>query len=333
MDVNVGLAGMGHALGSTVVSNVDLANSLGMPPNWFVEKTGIEQRRICAEGEDVLTLAASAVTRACEDAGLDPADLGSETVLIHIQNGFTHFTPPAGVVLGGQLDLNGVRVLGLDGVCAEPIAALETALLLLQANRCERVILSAAVDFMTYVDPKDPNTAGLFGAGAGALVLSREVDNCPEALVRGLRWETQTRHWQMGEIEVRSQDKTAMGVELEASFYQMRGQSLYREALRTLPDVIDATLQQADWKKDDIELIVIHQPNAKMLELGSKRLGLNLDVMPMPVRTMGNLGPASLLVNLSLARDEGKLSTAGVRVLLLAFGLGFSAGAAALEIF
>ncbi|UUV35882.1 hypothetical protein NQK81_21380 [Amycolatopsis roodepoortensis] len=330
MNVSVGLAGLGHALGSTIVSNVDLAKSLGMPPDWFVEHTGIEQRQICGEGEDVLSLAMSAVTAACDDASLDMHALGHETVLIHVQNGFTHFTPPAAVVLAGQLGLNGVRVMGLDGVCAEPIAALETGLMLLQAGRCERVIISAAVDFMSYVDPKDRNTAGLFGAGAGAIILSNDTQRDEEIQVRGLHWETHAQHWQMGEVEVKRQRKTDTGVDLETGFYEMQGQALYRAALRTLPAVIDKTLAQAEWKNEDIELIVIHQPNAKMLEMGGRRLGLNLDVMPLPVRRLGNMGPASLLVNLSLARKEGKVIP-GTPVLLLAFGLGFSCGAAAIE--
>lgn len=329
--MGLGLAGIGHALGSTVIDNRDLAKSIGLPADWFVERTGIEQRRICAPGEDVLSLGIAAVTRACEDASIDPAQLGRETVLMHIQNGFTHLTPPAGVVLAGNLGLDDVRVIGLDGVCAEPIAALEIATLMLQSHRCERVIISAAVDFLTYINHKDPDTAGLFGAGAGAMVLTREAEQAQEILLRGLHWESHTEHWQMGEVEVRQARKTEIGVDLSTGFYEMRGQSLYRQALRSLPGVISATLEQAEWKNDDIELIVIHQPNTKMLEMGSKRLGLNLDVMPLPGRRLGNMGPASLLVNLSIARDEGRL-TPGTRVLLLTFGLGFSCGAAAIEV-
>ncbi|WP_445520811.1 3-oxoacyl-ACP synthase III family protein [Streptomyces sp. NEAU-174] len=331
MEISLGLSGLGHALGSTVISNRDLAKSLGMPNDWFVERTGIEERRICSADEDVVSLGAAAVTRACEDASLDPDRLGNETVLIHIQNGFTHLTPPAGVVLAGQMDLSGVRVLGLDGVCAEPIAALELATLMLSSGSCERVIISAAVDFLTYINPKDPDTAGLFGAGAGAVIISKDTTDIQEMVVRGIHWESHTEHWQMGEVDIRHLCKTDIGVDIAAGFYEMKGQSLYRQALRVLPHVIDTVLGQADWKNEDVELIVIHQPNAKMLQMGSKRLGLNLDIMPLPVRRLGNMGPASLLVNLSLARDEGRLAP-GTRVLLLAFGLGFSCGAAAVEV-
>lgn len=326
----IGLAGLGHAIGSTSISNVDVATSLGLTPNWFIERTGIESRAVSSEGEDVLTLASAAVTRALKDAKLEVDDLGHETVLLHIQNGWTHFTPPAGVVLAGQLGMKGVRVVGLDGVCAEPVAALDMALLMLKAGNAERVIISAAVDFLSFVKPTDPDTAGLFGCGAGAMIVSGDTSRDAEILVRGLRWESHTEHWRMGESEIAKTRKTDSGVEIEAGFYTMRGQALYRTALRVLPNVIDSTLAEAGWRHDEIELIVIHQPNARLLEMASKHLKLNLDVMPMPGRTLGNMGPASLLVNLSLAREQGRV-TPGTRALLLAFGLGFSCGAVAVE--
>jgi 3-oxoacyl-[acyl-carrier-protein] synthase-3 len=329
--VRVGLLGLGHVIGSAVIDNEDLAASMGLPRSWFVERTGIERRQVSAADEDVLSLACAAVRSACEDAGVDIAGLGNETVLLHVQNGFTHFTPPAGVVLAGTLGMWGVRVVGLDGVCAEPVAALEMATLMLQAGSCERVIVSAAVDFMSFVDPGDRNTAGLFGCGAGAVVLSRGVGRDRGATVRGLRWETHAEHWQMGSSRMTGSRKTGRGVQIDAEFYLMHGQELYRTALRTLPRVIDGTLEDAGWSRADIDLIVVHQPNVRLLELASKHLRLDLDKMPRPGRRLGNMGPASLLVNLSLARDEGRLEP-GTRVLLLAFGLGFSCGAVALEV-
>lgn len=331
MSIRVGLSGMGHSVGSAVASNEELAVSLGLPPTWFIDRTGIERRQVSADGEDVLSLACAAVRAACEDAKLDIGELGNETVLMHVQNGFTHFTPPAGIVLAGTLGMSGVRVVGLDGVCAEPVAALDMATLMLASGSCERVIVSAAVDFMSFVDPTDKDTAGLFGCGAGAVILSRGVDRDREVLVQGLRWETHAEHWEMGTSRMTDSRKNEQGVEIHADYYSMRGQPLYRTALRTLPRVIDGTLEEAGWSHDDIDLIVIHQPNARLLELASKHLHLDLEKMPRPGRWLGNMGPASLLVNLSLARDDGRLEP-GTRVLLLAFGLGFSCGAVALEV-
>lgn len=330
MAARVGLVGLGHAVGSDEVKNSELAERLGLPGDWYLRRTGIETRRLAGPGEDVLTLAAGAVRRALADAGLDPRELGHETVLMHIQNGITHFAPPAGVVLAGELGLTRVRVIGLDGVCAEPIAALDLAVTMLLAGRCRRVIISAAVDFLCAVDPDDRDTAGLFGAGAGVMVLAADPSSAP-VTIGGLHWETRAEHWDMGLSPVRDVRPGTDGFALHAGWYTMRGQSLYRVFLELVPPVITRVLDQAGWAKQDVDLLVSHQPNPRQLELAIRRLDLDPEVMPMPGRRLGNMGPASLLVNLSMARDDGRLGP-GSRVLLLAFGIGFSCGAVALQI-
>jgi 3-oxoacyl-[acyl-carrier-protein] synthase-3 len=330
MAAHLGLLGLGHALGSSEMKNSEVAESLGLPADWYLQRTGIETRRVCADGEDVLTLAAAAVRNALADADLDAGVLGHETVLMHIQNGFTHLTPPAGVILAGHLGLSGVRVIGFDGVCAEPVAALDLATTMLQAGRCQRVIISAAVDFLSYVDPVDRDTAGLFGAGAGAIILSADSVRMP-LTIQGLHWESHAQHWDMGESRVRGVRQCADGVEVLSNYYTMRGQSLYRLFLQLVPPVIGETLRQAGWSREDIGLLISHQPNPRQLELAVRRLSLDPDAMPMPGRRLGNMGPASLLVNLSMARDDGRLER-GTKVLLLAFGIGFSCGAVAVEV-
>ena len=129
MDVSLAVAGIGHAVGSELVSNADLATSLGLEPDWSWDRTGIRERRVCAADEDVLTLARDAVTRACRDADLRLSDLGAETLLLHIQNALTALTPPAATVLARELGFGTGRALSIDGVCAEPIVALEFAAL------------------------------------------------------------------------------------------------------------------------------------------------------------------------------------------------------------
>lgn len=146
------VAGFGHALGSDTVHNEVIAEHHGLAPDWYNRRTGIIQRRVSANDENALTLAQQAVERALNDAGLFLEDLGQETVLIHIQNGWTHMTPPAGVVLAASLGLTKSRVCSLDGVCAEPITALEIATLMLCGQSCSRVIISSSVDFLEYLD-------------------------------------------------------------------------------------------------------------------------------------------------------------------------------------
>src|SRR5438445_13851043 len=99
MPSTLAMAGFGHSVGSEVVSNTQHALACGLPEDWFVERTGIEERRVCAESENVLGLACAAVTEACKEAAVEPVDLGHETVLLHLQNGLTHLTPPGASAL------------------------------------------------------------------------------------------------------------------------------------------------------------------------------------------------------------------------------------------
>jgi 3-oxoacyl-[acyl-carrier-protein] synthase-3 len=326
----VEVRGAGHVLGARVVSNRDLARSLDLPEDWVVNRTGIAPRRGCGPDQDGVGLAADAIGAACRDAGLDPAELGPETLLLHVQVGPSSYTPPAGILVAHRAGLSRVRVLGVEGACAEPIAALELAAMHLAAERCERVVVSAAGDFLAMVDPRDAATAGLFGNGAGAVVLARSAPRGHAGRIRAVHWETHTDHWALGHSRLRGVTQRADGFSVEFDHYAMAGQALARLAVRVLPGVVDRVLDEAGWKKLDVQLVLAHQPNVRLLEMGVRRLGFDPALVPMPVRTVGNLGPASLLVNLSMARRDGLLAP-GTRVLLVAFGLGFSLGAMAVE--
>ena len=217
------IGGLGHAVGSVVVSNVDLARSLALPDDWFVRRTGIVERRVCGEGETVLTLAAQAVRQACAGADVDVSDLGEETIIIHIQNGLTQLTPPSGIALVEQLGMDECRVLAIDGVCAEPIPAVEIATLMLDAGRCDRVILSAAADFLPIVRHDDTATAGLFGSGAGARVPSRpEVANANgSSIIHASSWKTYAAHAGLGRVRVLGHTTNENGFAIQAGYYEM----------------------------------------------------------------------------------------------------------------
>ncbi|WHM41082.1 3-oxoacyl-[acyl-carrier-protein] synthase III C-terminal domain-containing protein [Streptomyces sp. BPTC-684] len=331
MTVEMELAGVGHAVGSAVVRNADTAVGLGLPPDWLERRTGIVERRTAAAGENALTLATAAVTMALEDAGLAADELGSETVLIHIQNELLHVTPPAGAVLCGHMGLHKVRPLGIDGACAEPIAALEVAQLMLAAGRCRRVILSAASNFLPVVNHDDVGTAGLFGSGAGAAVMSATRAQGIPFTLRALRWESHTDLWELGSVPVRGLERRETGLVLDLGYYTMHGERLARVGAHVVPELIFAVLDEAGWKRDDVDLLIAHQPNVRLLQMVLRRMGMPLGILPTPVSHLGNMGSASILVNLSLAKGEGRL-TPGTKLLLSSFGLGFSTGAAALEL-
>lgn len=329
MDAQFRIAGYGYSLGNQTIRNEDVANRLGLPPQWFETHTGVIERRICDNNQNVLDLAVAATQNALLDAGVTAADIEPDTLLIYIQNGYTHFTPPPAILLCNRLGLRSVRPLSLDGVCAEPIAALQIAALQLRANLCRRAIIVAAVDFLPVIDPNDRETVGLFGAGAGAIVL--EADGSNGSGLNALAWVTDTNGWDHGVIPLLHYEQNERGVLLQLGYYQMNGMKLAKDTLALIPRVVSDVLARASWNLSDVNLFITHQPNAKLLEIGARLMGVDPSKLEFPVRRLGNLGPASLLVSLALAHEAGKLPPSS-RTLLLAFGLGLSCGAAALTI-
>lgn len=324
---NITISGIGYTLGSEEISNKDLAQKLGLPHDWFFERTGILTRKVCGENQDVVTMGAESIVKACQDANIKVSKLGHETIILHIQNGFTHLTPPPGILVSNFLKLHNVRSISLDGVCAEPINGFELASLLLGSNRCERVIVSSSVDFLPVINPNDENTAGLFGAGAGAVIF--EKNKQVEAGIKGVYWENKAKYYDLGVIPVKGYEHNKESINIEFSFYQMNGKNLARVALSTIPRVIKSALKEANWTIDDVDYLISHQPNAKLLKIGIKQLKLDPNMVAMNAPHLGNMGPASLLVSMGIAKEQGNIKK-GSKVLLLSFGLGFSCGAAAI---
>jgi 3-oxoacyl-[acyl-carrier-protein] synthase III len=327
---SIAIVGAGHAVGSVEVSNEDTSLRLGLPHDWLFRRTGIATRRVCADDETVTSLARDAVAAALADAGLANQDLSDETQLLYIENGMTHLTPPGGILLARDAGIPRVRVTSLDGVCAEPIHAIEIAALMLDRGRCDRVIVCASVDFNSIVNSADPETAGLFGAGAGAIVLERTTAGS-SAAIDGLSCRTDASYWDLGTIRVLRQTLRPEGVSIDFAFYEMKGTRLARVAISILKQVLDKTLDEAGWAPWSIDHFVSHQPNPKMLELGVRKLGLPFDRFLVPGKSLGNMGPASVLIAYALLRQTGVL-VAGKRIVLMSFGLGFSCGCAAISI-
>lgn len=329
--MEIAIRGIGYQLGGNEESNYGTAERLGLDRNWLVDRTGIRTRRMCAESENSATLAVDALGKALDSAGLEAAELGQETVLIHIENGFVNLAPPAAIALAAKTGLTDVRVLGIDGVCSEPVTALELASLLFGAGRTNRVVISASFDCERTLDPGDAGTAGLFGAGACAVVLEPAAADDPRRFsLLGTAWHTAARGADLGVIPVRELYRDEKGVHIDAGFYEMKGQGLLRIGLEVIPVVYREILQKSAWQPDDYDVVIAHQPNVNLLEIVMRKVGIPMSKVPTPVVDLGNMGPASLLVNLAVAIEAGMIK-GGTKALVLAFGLGFSCGGAALE--
>ncbi|MGF1425392.1 3-oxoacyl-ACP synthase III family protein [Kitasatospora sp. LaBMicrA B282] len=331
MNINFSLIGTGHCFGSRVVSNEETSLALGRPANFLQQRTGIIERRLPADGETVTSLSANAIRRACDDAGLELSTLGNETVLLHVQAGRDHLFPQSGVVVGGTLGLDSVRVLSVEAGCAEIMSSLDIALALLETGRCERVILCGAGDISDQIDPRDEDTAGLFGSGAAAVILSTPGAGGTNCRLRALRWETHNQLWRLGHTWRTGGSRRENGFAVEYDHYRMAGTAQLEAGSELLPRLLDQVLDDAGWKAGDVDLGITHQPSRRIIDMMVRFCGIDPAVVPPHVHLLGNMGPANILSGLTLGRESGRL-TPGAKVVMFAFGLGFTAGAAAIDI-
>lgn len=320
----VKIVGAGQCCGSQVVSNRDLASELGLPEAWFVERTGITERRVCAVGETVEDLVERAILRALEDAGLAIAEVGPDWHIVYIHNGFGSITPPPAIDLCRRLGLARCRTITINGVCAEVINAIEIAALQLQSGLCRYALVVVGADYAPVIDRADLATAGLFGAGAGALVLAR-AGRGEESAIHAIRWESDVTQSDLGRIDVREVRPAADGVWLLLGHYRMNGPQIARQSVKLLREMLAGALADASWSLEEVYQVFSHQPNVRMLESGARAVGIGAHQLFMPVRELGNMGPASMLVAFVLYRQAGGLER-GAKIVFQSFGLGVSCG-------
>lgn len=306
------LAGLGHALPGRVVPSSELAARLGVEERWVVEACGIRERRWLAEGESVAGLAGAASRAALAAAGVPPERLGA----IVVGTGSAPRSFP-----GVSADLQ--RLLGATGAPAfdVPLASVGGLFALaLAVDLCGRVgpVLAAGADEMSNVLLRAPlakETAILFGDAAGACVVA-PGDGALDVV----------------DLRLGSDGTFAEALSLPpGGALAMDGRTVILQASRKLPAVIRSVLEPHGLAPADVDLFVLHQANVNLLHGVARALGIPAERLFVNVDRLGNCSAASVLVALSEASEQGRLRP-GARVVLAAFGAGFSWGAILLRV-
>jgi 3-oxoacyl-[acyl-carrier-protein] synthase-3 len=305
------LAGLGHALPDRVVASSELADRLGVSEEWILEACGIRERRWLREGEDVAGLAASAAQAALAAAGLEPAGLGA----VVVGTGSAPRSFP-----GVSADVQ--RLLGAGGAAFDvPLASVGGLFALaLGADLCERhgPVLAVGAEEMSRVLQRAPlakETAILFGDAAGACVVA-PGDGTIDVV----------------DVRLGSDGTFAEALALApGGALVMDGRTVILQASRKLPAAVRSVLEPHGLAPADVDLLVLHQANLNLLRGVARALGIGEEKLFVNVDRLGNTSAASVLVALSEAREQGLLRP-GARVVLAAFGAGFSWGAALLKV-
>ena len=307
-----GIAGLGMSLPERIVTNETISTRLGVDENWLETRTGILERRHAAPEETLAALAAEAGSQALERAGIEATSLDLLLVATTSQD---ELLPNAAPLVAAALGAGQVGAIDIGAACTGFVSALALAAGQVEAGRAERILVVGAEIMSRLISPDDRPTAGLFGDGAGAAVVTAGGPG------------------RLGPA-VQSSDGVE-GPELiyatnDERIVQMAGQDTFKHAVRRLSESTTEAAEAAELRLEDIDVFVYHQANGRILRAVGERLKLPADRVIDCIANYGNTSAATIPIALVEAERAGML-VPGANVLISAFGAGFTWGAMTIE--
>ncbi len=318
MTVRSVISGVGSALPRTKVSNAELAERVDTTDAWIVERTGIRHRHIAADDESTATLATAAALRALEHAGVEP---GAIDLIVLATATPDQTFPSSATKVQAALGINDCIAFDVHAVCTGFLYALSVADSMLRSGNAKRALVIGAETFSRILDWEDRTTCVLFGDGAGALVLSAEET---ESGILATRLHADGRHNDLLFVDGGPSTTGTVGK------LRMKGREVFRHAVVNLAAVLNEVLAAAGLTTADVDWVVPHQANARILDATARKLGLSPDKVVVTVDQHANTSAASVPLALDTAVKDGRIKRGDV-VVLEAMGGGFTWGAAALR--
>jgi len=311
--------GTGSALPENRVSNADLADRLDTSDEWIVERTGIRFRHIAQPHETTSTLAAEACRAALESAGVTAQDID----LIVLATATPDQTFPATATkVQAMLGIDDCVAFDVAAVCSGFLYAVQVADAMLRTGIHRRALVIGAETFSRILDWEDRTTAVLFGDGAGAIVLEgQESDSDTGRGILATKLHADGRHNELLYVDGGPSTTGTVGK------LRMKGREVFRHAVVNLAAVMQETLVLAGLASDDVDWVVPHQANARILDATSRKLGLAPDKVVVTVDRHANTSAASVPLALDTAVRDGRIKRNQI-VVLEAMGGGFTWGAA-----
>ena len=318
------ITGWGHEVPDNVVTNDDLAQLVDTSDEWIRERSGIRERRHASDGETTATMSIACSTRALERAGVAPTDV--DLVLV-ASSSPDYLTPPVSSQVQEGIGATRAGAMQLTVGCTGFVYALVTAQQFISTGACRTVLVVGAELTSRWMNYNDRSTCVLFGDGAGAVVVeATEADGC------GLRGHVLGSDGSGAEhliipVGGVAQPTTKETLEQDLGGLRMNGREVFKFATRVLGTSLQQALDKAQLTVDDIDLLVPHQANARIIDLAAREAGLPPEKVVMNVDRYGNTSAASVPLALSEAFDAGRVAP-GDTLALVAFGAGLTWAAA-----
>jgi 3-oxoacyl-[acyl-carrier-protein] synthase-3 len=310
--------GSGSALPARRVTNAELASQVDTSDEWIVERTGIRTRYVAGEGETTASLATSAARKALEHAGIAATDI--DLIVLATATPDQTF-PSSATKVQAALGIPDCIAFDVHAVCTGFLYALSVADSMLRSGNAGKALVIGAETFSRILDWEDRGTCVLFGDGAGALVLGAEEG---ERGVLATKLHADGRHNDLLFVDGGPSTTGTVGK------LRMKGREVFRHAVVNLAEVLNEVLAEAGLTAADVDWVVPHQANARILDATAKKLGLPPQKVVVTVDQHANTSAASVPLAFDTAVKDGRIER-GDLVVLEAMGGGFTWGAAALR--
>ncbi len=317
-----GILGTGHSYPEGILTNADLATMVETSDEWITTRTGIKQRRKAAPGEYTSLFAVRAARQAIERARLDPADID---LLLCATVTPDQILPSTGCIIQAELGANNAAAMDIVAACSGFLYGVSLADSMIKTGQVRHAVVVGAEILTQYVDYTDRQTCVLFGDGAGAAVLG-PVESARGILASRIksdgRYEEQLYSPGGGTRRKPSPDTLAAG----DHFFKMKGNELFKVAVRSMAEISRDVLDQAGVKSDDISLFIPHQANQRITEAVADRLNVDMSKVYSNIAVHGNTSSASIPIALDECVEAGRIKP-GDLVLMASFGGGVTWGA------
>jgi len=317
-----GILGTGHSYPEGILTNADLAQMVETSDEWITTRTGIKQRRKAAPNEYTSLFAVRAARQAIERARLDPTDID---LLLCATVTPDQILPSTGCIVQAELGAHNAAAMDIVAACSGFLYGLSLADSMIRTGQVRNAVVVGAEILTQYVDYTDRKTCVLFGDGAGAAVLG-PVDASRGILASKIRsdgrFEEQLYSPGGGTRKRPTPETLAAG----DHYFKMKGNELFKVAVRSMAEISREVLEQAGAKSDDISLFIPHQANQRITEAVADRLNVDSSKVYSNIAVHGNTSSASIPIALDECVESGRIKP-GDLVLLASFGGGVTWGA------
>jgi 3-oxoacyl-[acyl-carrier-protein] synthase-3 len=313
------IIGTGHSVPDKVLTNFDLEKIVDTTDEWIVERTGIHERRIKSPEENTSDFCVKASQEALSEAGVDPAEI--DLILVGTVTGDMRF-PATAIFVQARLGAHNAAAMDFSGACSGFVYGLSIADQYITTGKFKHILVVGA-EMMTHMTNwADRNTCVLFGDGAGAAVVAAS-DGERGILSTYMGSDGRLTHLLccpgMGTVSPPSQEMLEKG----DHYLYMAGREVFLHAVKAMGDSAQKALDETGLTGEDIDLLIPHQANIRIMEATAKRIGIPREKVMINIDKFGNTSAASIPIALNEARKNGRIQP-GHKVLLVVFGGGFT---------